>query len=137
MSNRIRTLIASAFVFFTTFFLGYSVIALASCQVLEMVNENPQAMARELRLAADDIRGIASLSDDPSRSANLELIALYLDDVSVALENALPTEGATAAAREIIRLLMPDVGEDARPILVLADAVLRRIEAYRTPPILD
>lgn len=134
-----RKFIASIFVFFVCFFGGYAAVAaLAGCAAIQAIQENPELLSRELRLAAGELRDIGLILDDPEKADSLELAALYLEDAAAAIEAGRPSQGAVAGAREIIRIILnTDPGEDAKVALVLADAILRRVQAYSTPPISD
>ena len=139
MNDRIRLGLANALLFLISFVAGYTVItAVAGCAAIRAVQENPELLSRELRLAAGELRDIGLILDDPEKSDSLELAALYLEDAARAIEEGRPSQGAVAGAREIIRIILnTDPGDDAKVALVLADAILRRVQAYSTPPISD
>ena len=133
-----RTIIASALVFILGFCGGYALItALSGCAALSAVREDPSLLAQELRLVAGDLRG-AALVASPELADDLEVCALYLDEAARLLESGLGSQGAIASAREIVAYMIERYDGDVRVYLVLADAVLRRAEAYTEhPPVSD
>lgn len=128
MKNKIAAGIILAIAYVSGLAIAASI--LPGCAALQSVAENPEVAARELRLAAEDLRSLAAVVRDPDQADRLEVVALYLDDVAEALETDGPAAGPIEAAREIIAIALPQVGEDGQVFLLFADAVLRRLQAY-------
>ena len=87
-------------------------------------------VVRELRLAAEDLRGFAMVEPEADLAEDLLIVADQVEYAADVLANSGGTDGVSLA-RSAIAALLPRVSDpNVRFYLVAADALLRRVEAY-------
>lgn len=120
-----------------------AVLVLPSCRTTadgELVPDWP-AVALELDLTAADLRDASTLLSDEELASNLQTVAGLLEQAAASINEGGPPASTVEVLQRALELAdalvdkLPEESQsDARAVLLIAKASLRRVVAYTKPP---